>query len=145
MATLGNPRGIRGVTNLMREDIRFVNREPGAALRTLLKDCLAEEGIPVEAVRGFDDLVTSHSQGAQRVCFETADAALGLRVVASAYGLAFIGLSAVRCGLVIPGGLMDHPAVKGLSDVIRSKAFRDELGNLPGCETSDTGKVIARR
>ena len=144
MVAPGNPLNIRGVSDLARPEVRLVNRESGAALRTLLDDCLARERIPSEAVRGFGDLVASHSEGAQRVLYGTADAAMGLRVVASAYGLDFISISTVRCDLVIPGDLMEHPAVKVLLDILQSRRFREELDHLPG-HTSDTGKVIVRR
>ena len=145
MVAPGNPLKIHGVADLARKDVRMVNREPGAALRSLLEDCLKKEAVPEEAVRGFGDIVTSHSEGAQRVLFGTANAALGLRVVAAVYGLAFITISAVRCDLVIPGDLMDHQAVKVLLDVIHSKTFREELNSLPGYESSETGKVLLRR
>ena len=43
-----------------------------------------------------------------------ADAALGLRAVAVATGLDFVPLEVVRCDLVIPQDLQDHPALKVL-------------------------------
>ena len=145
MVAPGNPLKIRGVSDLARPEVRLVNREPGAALRSLLEDCLAREHIPVEAVGGFGDLVASHSEGAQRVLYGTADAAMGLRVVASVYGLDFIDISTVRCDLVIPGDLMEHPAVRVLLDVLQSRTFREELEHLPGYDTLETGKVIVRQ
>jgi molybdate-binding protein len=145
MVAPGNPLNIHGVSDLAREDVRMVNREPGAALRSLLEDCLSKANIPVEVVQGFEDLVFNHSEGAQRVSFGSADAALGLRLVACAYDLDFINLSTVRCDLVIPNDLMDHLSIKVLLDVMHSKAFREELNNLPGYDTSDMGKVILRR
>ena len=145
MVAPGNPLRIRGVSDLARPEVRLVNREPGAALRSLLEDCLAREHIPAEAVGGFGDLVASHSEGAQRVLYGTADAAMGLRVVASVYGLDFIDISTVRCDLVIPADLMEHPAVLVLLDILQSRTFREELDHLPGYDTSETGKVIVRR
>ena len=145
MVAPGNPLKIRGVSDLARPEVRLVNREPGAALRTLLDDCLARERIPSKAVCGFGDLVASHSEGAQRVLYGTADAAMGLRVVASVYGLDFIDISTVRCDLVIPDDLLEHPAVRVLLDILQSRKFREELDHLPGYDTADTGKVIARQ
>jgi molybdate-binding protein/DNA-binding XRE family transcriptional regulator len=144
MVAPGNPLNIRGVSDLARREVRMVNREPGAALRSLLEDCLARERIPFAAVRGFEDLASGHSEGAQRVLYGTADAALGLRVVASLYGLDFVDISTVRCDLVIPDDLMAHQGVRVLLDVLQSRALREDLGHLPGYDTSDTGKVIAR-
>jgi len=71
-----------------------------------------------------------------------ADAAMGLRAVASAYELDFIPMEAVRCDLVIPSDLLGLAAIKVLLDVLQSRALRDELAALPGYESSRTGSVI---
>jgi len=145
MVAPGNPLKIRSVQDLARKDVRLVNRESGAALRSLLENCLTRERIPVEAVQGFEDLVASHSEGAQRVLYGTADAALGLRAVASIYGLDFVSISTVRCDLVIPHDFMEHHAVRVMLDVFQSRAFREELNHPPGYDTSETGNVFVHR
>ncbi|MFH0996119.1 MAG: substrate-binding domain-containing protein [Pseudomonadota bacterium] len=142
MVAPGNPLNIRTASDLAKGDIRLVNREPGAALRVLLDDCLARAGVPTEAVKGYDHLVASHSQGAQMVAYNLADAALGLRAVAVAHGLDFVPIQAVRCDLVIPYDLLDLAAVKILLDVLQTQAMRKELSSLPGYDASSTGKLI---
>ncbi|MGC8491618.1 MAG: substrate-binding domain-containing protein [Syntrophobacteraceae bacterium] len=142
MVAPGNPRHINSVGDLARKGTRFVNREPGAALRTLLDDRLAQAGISAESIEGYDKLLPSHNLCAQMVAFSMADAALGLRAVAVAYGLDFVPMEAVRCDLVIPSDFMDLPAVKVLLDVLQTRSLRDELSALPGYESSCTGKVI---
>lgn len=139
----GNPKGIRGVADLSRKDVRIANREEGAALRSLLDDLLKEEKIPATAILGYQYLVHSHSQGAEAVRHHVCDAALGLRAVAVTYGLDFISLSHVRCDLVIPSDLIAHPGVAAALDIIQTRTFREELACLPGYETSDTGRIIA--
>jgi len=142
MVAPGNPLSIRTASDLARGDIRLINREPGAALRVLLDDCLARAGVPPDAVNGYDHLVASHSQGAQMVSYKLADAALGLRAVAVAHGLDFVPIQAVRCDLVIPYDLLDLSAIKILLDVLQTQAMRKELSCLPGYDASSTGKLI---
>jgi molybdate-binding protein/DNA-binding XRE family transcriptional regulator len=142
MVAPGNPLNIRTASDLAKRETRLVNREPGAALRVLLDDCLARAGVPAEAVKGYDNLVASHSQGAQMVAYKLADAALGLRAVAVAHGLDFVPIQAVRCDLVIPYDLLDLAAVKILLDVLQTHAMRKELSSLPGYDASCTGKLI---
>ena len=139
----GNPKGIKGVADLARRDVRLANREEGAALRTLLDDLLKDGKLPATAIPGYEYLVHSHAQGAQAVRHHVCDVALGLRTVAVTYGLDFIPLSHVRCDLVIPSDLMTHPGVAAALDIIQTRAFREELACLPGYETSDTGRIIA--
>lgn len=139
----GNPKGIKGVADLVRSDVRLVNREEGAALRSLLDDLLKKGKIPVTAILGYEYLVHSHAQGAQAVRHHVCDVALGLRAVAVTYGLDFIPLSHVRCDLVIPSDLITHPGVATALDIIQTRAFREELACLPGYDTSDTGRIVA--
>ena len=142
MVAPGNPHGIRTVADLTGSGVRFVNREEGAALRILLDEHLARAGVRTEAISGYNNLVSNHTQGALMVIYDLADAALGLRAIAAAHGLDFIPIEAVRCDLVIPVDLMDHPAVKIILDVLQTRTFREELASLPGYESSCTGKVI---
>ena len=142
MVARGNPHRIRGVSDLAKKPVRMVNREPGAALRTLLDERLAASGIPARRISGYTSLVSNHEEGAQMVLHGLADAALGLRAVASAFGLDFVTLETVRCDIVIPDDMMDHQAVRIMLDVLQTRALRDELASLPGYDPRDTGKVI---
>lgn len=142
MVAPGNPLGIRSIADLAGEGIRFVNREEGAALRVLLDEHLAGAGIPPGAVSGYHNLVSSHVHGAQTVAFNLADAALGLRAIATACGLDFVPIAAVRCDLVIPCDLLDHAAIQVVLDVLQTRALRRELASLPGYDSSCMGKTI---
>lgn len=142
MVAPGNPYGIKTVADLAQEGLRFVNREEGAALRILLDERLERAGVSHSGIMGYHRLVSGHFEGAQLAAFRMVDAALGLRAVAVAYGLDFVPLEAVRCDLVIPSDLMDHPAIKILLDVLQTRTFRTELSSLPGYEPSSTGKVV---
>ncbi len=144
MVASGNPLGIREIADLARPDVRLANREEGAALRKLLDNLLLRHGIPPAAVAGYEALVRSHCEGAFHVACGSADAALGLRVIAESFGLGFVPLAVTRCDLVIPGDLQDHPGVAVLLDMLQSARLRRELSALPGYDASVTGTIIAR-
>jgi putative molybdopterin biosynthesis protein len=143
MVARGNRLKIKTAADLARPGIRFVNREPGAALRVLLDDLLAASNIPGTAVPGYDILVDGHNQGAQMIAWGMADAALGLHPVAQAFGLDFVPLAEVRCDLVVPADLLDDPRIQIILDVIQTRGFRDELSLLPGYSQKKTGTTIA--
>ncbi len=142
MVASGNPLGIRGVEDIANGRVRFVNREEGAALRKLLDTHLMRHGMPGSTVRGYTEEVYSHAEGAMRVANGTADAALGLRIIAKSFGLDFVALAATRCDLVIPSDLRAHPGIMALLDVLQSSGIRKELALLPGYDAADTGKII---
>lgn len=144
MTAAGNPLGIRSVVDLARPGLRFVNREPGAALRKMLDMKLAEVGIKPLLVPGYENKVRSHSEGACLVACGAADAALGLGIVARAFGLDFVPLVETRCDLVLPLDLESHPAVSALLDLLQSSRLHGEIAALPGYDASCTGREIAR-
>jgi putative molybdopterin biosynthesis protein len=143
MVAKGNPLGIRSVADLAQPMVRFVNRDPGAALRVLLDDRLQHAGIDGSDINGYQNEVTSHREGAYRITCNVGDAALGLRAIAEAYGLGFVPITAARCDLVVPNDLLGHPTVKVLMDVLQSSALRREIDAIPGYESSVTGNIIA--
>jgi molybdate-binding protein len=111
-------------------------------LRTLLDDRLALSGIPPQRISGYSTLVSNHEEGAQMVLHGLADAALGLRAVASAFGIDFVTLETVRCDIVIPDDFVEHHAVRAMLDVLQTRSLRDDLASLPGYDIRDTGKLI---
>lgn len=143
MVKAGNPLHIKNPADLAREDVMLANREKGAALRTLLDDALKKQGIPADHVRGYDNIVFSHVEGANHILYQHSDAALGLKIVAESFGLDFIPMAEVRCDLVIPADLEDHPAVKAMLDTLQTRALQKEIESLPGYDAVQTGNLIA--
>lgn len=143
MVAKGNPLGIRTVSDLAQPMVRFLNREPGAALRVLLDNQLQKSGIGTEVINGYRNEVFSHREGAFRIVCGVADAALGLRAVAEVFELGFVPIMSARCDLVIPGDLLDHPSISILIDTLQSHHLRKEIGILSGYDSSVTGQLIA--
>ncbi len=139
----GNPKGLRGVADLARPDVRIVNREPGSGSRALLEGLLARSGLTPKQVNGYETAVRSHLAVAQVVASGGADAGISLWVAARACGLDFIPLAEARFDLIIPKDLLAHPAVAALLDALQDRAFRAELAALPGYNGSRTGAVVA--
>lgn len=144
MVAPGNPRNIRNVADLAGGGIKLINREPGAALRTLLDDYLDRLNVSHQDIVGYADTVSGHVEGARMVGFGFADAAMGLRAVADFHGLDFVPMETVRCDLVVPNDLLHNPAVDIVLNVLQGKKFRQELSALPGYTSSLTGTVTAR-
>lgn len=138
----GNPRGIRTVADLVGTGVRIVNRERGSGSRALLDDRLAHLGAPATAVLGYDRIVASHLDVARAVASGSADAGIGLRATADAFGLAFVPLADAQFDLTIPRDQLEHPAVALLLEVIQSAPLREELRALPGYEVDQLGGLV---
>ena len=139
----GNPKAVRSAADLVREDVRLVNREPGAGSRALLDQMLVGAGVPQSAVRGYDRQVASHFQVAGTVAAGAADAGIALAAAAAAYGLDFVPLVDVRFDVAIPADHLRHPAVALFLEALQTRALREELRVLPGYDVGEMGAVRA--
>jgi putative molybdopterin biosynthesis protein len=137
----GNPKRIKGPADLAREDVRLVNREPGAGSRALLDQLLAGAGIPPGAVQGYDRAVASHFEVACTVASGGADTGIALAAAAETYGLDFIPLAEARFDVAVPADHLEHPAVTLFLEVLQTRALREELRLLPGYNVDEMGTV----
>ncbi len=142
MVAAGNPKSIRDVEDLIRKDVRLINRESGAGARMLFDRKLADAGIKPEQVKGYDHAAMSHFEVARLVAEGQADVGIGVRSAAMVLGLDFIPLQVERYDLVIPTKLLKaNRGLEQLLDTIVSRPFRTEIEALGGYDTSQTGKV----
>ncbi len=135
----GNPKGIGGVADLARRDVKIVNREPGAGSRVLLDVELERLGIAPAQVRGYGEFAGGHLQAALRVKRGEADCCVAPRAAARLYGLDFLPLWSERYDLVIRKEHLGLPAVERLLDVLQRPAFQAEMEALGGYDTRVTG------
>lgn len=142
----GNPKGLRGIADLARADVRLVNREVGAGARILLDQRLGAAGIAPDRVRGYDRTALSHFHVARQISEGQADTGIGVRFAANYYGLGFIPLQEGRYDLVVPTSyLTAHPVLQGFFDTIVTRQFRGEVEALGGYDTRETGTVHSVR
>ena len=73
-----------------------------------------------------------------------AHAALGVRVVAEAYGLTFIPIATTQCDLVIPRALEEHGGVSILLNLMQSATWQQQLRSVPGYDATVTGTIVQR-
>jgi putative molybdopterin biosynthesis protein len=141
MVPKGNPRGIRGIQDLKREDIIFVNRQRGAGTRLLLDLKLKELGIDPAEITGYEREEYTHMAVAAAVAGGTADVGLGILAAANALGLDFIPLAPERYDLAVPKEFFDMESVQKVLEVIRTEEFKKKVTALGGYDTSETGRV----
>jgi putative molybdopterin biosynthesis protein len=138
----GNPKGIREVKDLMREDVTFVNRQRGAGTRVLLDFHLTKLKIPAEKVKGYSQEEYTHLAVAAAVASGRVDCGLGIAAAANALHLDFVPLDYERYDLVIPMEFARSELLVPMFEISRDKGFRQEINRMPGYDTRDMGKII---
>jgi len=136
----GNPKSIRGVPDLARPGVRFVNRNPGSGTRLWLDGELERRHVPGAAVRGFDHVVATHTEVAALIQSGKADAGIGLQAAAHEAGLEFLPLFQERYDLVLPR--VQERQLAPVLDFIQTARFRAAASLLTGYNTTHSGEQI---
>ena len=139
----GNPRNIKGWSDLGRKDIAILNRRVGSSARILLDTQLKRLGIPAATVKGYDKIMKSHLTMAAAIANGEADLAIGTeRISRQIEDLDFIPLLEERYDFVIKKELLGTEAVQKLLAVLNSPVFRGEVARFSGNDYRDMGKII---
>lgn len=135
----GNPKQIRSIADLERSDVSLVNRERGSGSRLLLDAKLRSLGISQARLREYDRIATSHMAAARRVQTGEADCCIAVSSVARVLGLGFIPLASERYDIVVHRRHLHLPQVQALFNTLALAAYRRELEQLCGYDTSVAG------
>lgn len=142
MVAPGNPKNIRGIADLARPGVRFINRQRGAGTRLLLDLLLKEENLEPAAIQGYDQEEYTHMAVAVNVHSGIADVGLGILAAARALGLEFLPLLPERYDLVVPETTFRDERFQTLLEVIRSPEFQEGAATLGGYDLKNCGQVI---
>jgi len=138
----GNPKKIKGLEDLTREDVHFINRQGGSGTRILLNFRLAQLGMDAQRVRGYLDEEFTHMAVAAAVLSGSADAGLGIQAAAKALGLDFVPVVTEQYDLVIPQRFFETRGIQVLLEVIGGSRFKQRVEALGGYSTKRTGTLI---
>jgi putative molybdopterin biosynthesis protein len=141
MIAKGNPKGVRGIDDLMRRDISLINRQSGSGTRILLDYELQKAGIDPAAIAGYRSEEYTHMSVAMAVASGRADVGMGILAAANALDLDFIPVSRERYDLVIPVDVFRDRRIELLLEIIRSSGFIEQVIALGGYETEETGRI----
>ena len=141
----GNPKGISSVAELVRPDIKIVNREEGSGARNLLDSFLTSAGINTSKIHGYSQSVSSHQLVAQAIANGQADTGVSASSIASVYGLDFISLQKVRYDLAMHEETLDFPPIQKLLSTLQHRWIRTQLAHMGGYNTSQCGEIITVR
>lgn len=137
----GNPKKLSGLPDLLREDIRFINRQDGSGTRVWLDAQLKQNNLDASSINGYKDEVWTHSEAAQRVAEQKADAAFGLEAAAQAYDLHFEFVTLEQYDLVFRSDSETATGLQVFLNYLQSPGVKNVINKLSGYDTSLTGMI----
>jgi putative molybdopterin biosynthesis protein len=126
----GNPKKIKDMNDLVREEISFVNRNPGSGTRILLDLKLDDLEIPIkerQIINGYWVEMRTHQAVASAVKYGRADVGLGTQTAAIQSGLDFLPIAEEEYDFLIRKSKLDNPIIKTFLDVLQSKEIESQL------------------
>ncbi len=138
----GNPKNIKDVNDLLRDDIFFMNRQAGSGTRILLDYTLKENNISKNSINGYEDEEFTHMSVAVSVLSGRADVGLGIYAAAKALNLDFIPVVTEQYDLIIKEEYFESSNIQNLLETVNSDKFKKRVEQLGGYGTSMTGKII---
>ncbi|MEA5078885.1 MAG: molybdopterin biosynthesis protein [Anaerolineaceae bacterium] len=140
----GNPKGIQGISDLARADVRLVNRQRGSGTRNLLDHWLIKSGILPETVCGYDVEEFTHLGVAAAVVSGRADCGLAIQASAQILDLDFIPLFEESYQLVVPETSVQDPLLSPLFDLMQEPRLKEAILSMPGYKVDRMGCTLAR-
>lgn len=137
----GNPKGIKGVADLVRKDLRFVNRQVGSGTRVLLDSLLQELDVDRELIHGYDREEATHTAVGVLVSSGVADVGVAIYPIARLFNTDFIPLVEEEYDLLVTKEFMDDPKFHRLMDAVTSLEFAQRIQEFGGYNTELTGKT----
>ena len=140
MVAKGNPKCIHDLSDLIRADVRIVNRQRNSGSRIEFDELLSGAGIDSSRIQGYDTEEFTHLAIAATVAGGMADTGYGIRAAAAHYGLDFVALLTERYYLACRSDIKPDPAQTKFIELLRGPELREILAAMPGYGTAITGK-----
>lgn len=142
MVLPGNPKNIKGLADLARQDVTYVNRQRGSGTRMLLDYLLTKEALTAQRIEGYEKEVSTHMAVAATIIAGAADAGMGIRAAAVALGLEFIPISH-ECYDILLNFPPESSTAQTIIDILKLPQFRQEVERLGGYDLTEAGTILA--
>ncbi len=137
----GNPKRIASIADLVKPDVRFVNRQIGSSTRYLVEFMLKRLNIDTAQVQGYDNSEFTHMAIAAHIGSGMADVGMGVETAAWRCGLSFIPLVQERYFFAAHRDSMEAPQMRRLLDLMNGPAYQSYVSQLVGYDAACLGQV----
>ncbi|WP_303868000.1 molybdopterin biosynthesis protein [Acetobacterium wieringae] len=138
----GNPKNVKGINDLIRPDISFVNRQRGSGTRVLLDYLLKQQQLEANQILGYAREMNTHMMVASAVASGSCDVGIGVLSAANMMELDFIPIGDEDYDFAILKENLNDPRMQIFIKVLRSEEFRAALKRLGGYELEQSGEIV---
>lgn len=138
----GNPKNIKSLKDLTREDITFVNRQRGSGTRILLDYSLTKENIDKAKIKGYEFELSTHMLVASSVKDPRFDTGMGAQSVANLNKLDFVKIGEEHYDFIVLNEIIGTPLYNQFIKVLKSDEFKEELDKLGGYKIENIGEIL---
>ncbi len=138
----GNPLAITGIGDLVRPEVRYINRQKGAGTRLLLDYLLQKQDIDKSQINGYNREEYSHLAVAASIKNNAGDTGMAIYASARILDLDFVPVETERYDLCILPDLFSDHQLDSLLAAINSDEFKKRMQILGGYHLEQTGLII---
>lgn len=136
---------VRTFPDLLRQGLRFVNRQSGSGTRMLVDHLMHEHSILPASLRGYRDHVEkTHVAVGLCIASGVADVGIGIEAAALQFGLHFVPLVEESYFLACLSENLDNQAVRRMREILAGRQWAEILKNLTGYRpATEPGGLLA--
>ena len=136
---------VHAFSDVARQRLRFVNRQPGSGTRMLVDHLMQLHGVAGGILLSHPDHTeNTHVAVALCVASGVVDAGVGIEAAALQFGLHFVPLVEEDYFLACLASDVEHPAIARLREILRGPDWRGILAALPGYQPAAApGELLA--
>ncbi len=138
----GNPKNINSIESLANGEIRIANRQKGTGTRLLLEHELKKAGFDPARIDGFESEFPTHLAVGLEVLSGRADAAMGIKAIATLLNLEFIPIKKERYDLLIPKDRFFDKPIQRFLGLLQDKNFKELANTFEGYDLTMSGKMV---
>ena len=138
-----NPKLLNFLSDLIRPDISFINRQKSAGTRILLDVLLDKCKLDKQRINGYNHEEYTHTAVAAHVASGAADIGFGIEFAARKFNLDFIPIVSEQYVLAYKSNAQQSKAIISLLDTIKSHEFAKQICELPGYQLDSAGSLVA--
>ena len=138
-----NPKKINDLKDLIRPEIRFINRQAGSGTRRLLEFLLKGKGINHNLINGFEIAEFTHAAIAAFIASNMADTGFGVETAARQFNLDFVPIVDEQYFFAVRKTSLDDKSIREVIKIMQGHEFKQQVNQLGGYSATNSGNILS--